>query len=69
MVKDDFWVQLLIKSGQWQEVVGGSQNSQYNCRSPNSTEPNITKVGVDIKVTLQHHPPPETQSQNYLSCY
>ena len=37
-----------------------------------STQPNITKVGSDMKMTLHHyphHPPPGTQRQQYLSCY
>ena len=40
---------------------------------PNSTQPDITKVGFDTKMTLPHrqppHPPPGTQRPQYLSCY
>ena len=49
-----------------------------NCQNSNSatTQPNITKVGFDMKMTLDHHhhhlptypPPPQTQCQQYLSC-
>ena len=34
--------------------------SQFN---HNSTQPNITKVGFDMKMTL-HHPPPTTTTEN-----
>ena len=30
----------------------------YICHSPNSTQLNITKVGFDTKMTVDHHPPP-----------
>ena len=46
------------------------------CHNHNSTQPNITKVGFDAKMTLHHHhhqqqqhpPPPGTQQHQYLSC-
>ena len=35
----------------------------------NSTQPNITKVGFDTKITLIHPPPPpQTQQRQYLCC-
>ena len=36
----------------------------------NPTQPNITKVGFDMKMSLHHHHPPTTQTQchQYLSC-
>ena len=35
-----------------------------------STKPNITLVGLDIKMTVHTTPPPtQTQYQQYLSCY
>ena len=39
--------------------------------NPNSTQPNLTKVGLDTKMTLLQKPPPPpgTQHQQYLSCY
>ena len=44
------------------------------CQNPNSTQPNITLVGLDMKMTLHTTlpappPPTETQCQQYLSCY
>ena len=39
----------------------------------NSTQPNITLDGLDMKMTLHTHPTPppttQTQCQQYLSCY
>ena len=36
----------------------------------NSTQPNTTKVGFDMKMALHHHPPPPgTQCQHHLDCY
>ena len=35
----------------------------------NSTQPNKTKIGFDMKMTLHHHQPPQTQHHQYLSCY
>ena len=34
----------------------------------NSTQPKITKVGFDMKMTSHHHPPPQTHCQQYLRC-
>ena len=41
------------------------------CQNPNSTttQPNITKTGFDLKMTLNHPPPQQTQCQQYLSCF
>ena len=34
------------------------------------TQPQLnSKVGFDTKMTLEHHPPTQTQCQQYLSCY
>ena len=35
--------------------------------NPNLTQPNITKVGVDIKKTLVHHSPPTWNSMSAIS--
>ena len=33
------------------------------------TQPQLnSKVGFDTKVTLNHHPPPQTQCDQYISC-
>ena len=37
-------------------------------RTPTTTQPNITKVGFDTKMTLQH-PTLGTQCWQYCSCY
>ena len=44
------------------------------CQNPNHTstqpQPNITLVGLDMKITLHtYHPTTQTKGQQYLSCY
>ena len=41
----------------------------FYCQNPNPTTTQPNKVGFDTKMTLHHHPPPQTQCRKYISCY
>ena len=49
----------------------GTAFVKQNLIVTNPTQPNITKVGFDTKMTLHHHThhPPGTQCRQYLSRY
>ena len=44
----------------------GHNGGKTSCQNPNptTTQPNITYVGFDMKMTLHHHPPPPTHTNS-----